>query len=179
MERYVDGDGRAFDALHAQLRGPLTATLRRWLRRDDLVDDALQVTMMKLHGSRHRYQRGAPVLPWVMTIGRNVALDRLRLRASRDQSLEPEQAARIPDPAEPLIRWGEDDEQEVVRAVRDAIEQLPPSSREVVRMHKLEGKAMSEVAEVLGIKEGAARVRAHRGYKALAVLLFGFRKARS
>ena len=37
---------------------------------------------------------------------------------------------------------------------------------------------MAEVAEILGIKEGAARVRAHRGYKALAKLLLGFRAQR-
>lgn len=177
MERYVDGDARAFDALFSQLRAPLTASLRRWLRTDDKVDDALQITLLKVHASRLRYKRGAPVLPWVITIARNVALDHLRSKVSKEKSLDDEVAAKIPSEQEDL-RWREEDEREVVEAVRAAVEQLPPSSREVVRLHKLEGRSMSEVAEILGIKEGAARVRAHRGYKALARLLLGFRSGR-
>jgi RNA polymerase sigma-70 factor (ECF subfamily) len=35
-------------------------------------------------------------------------------------------------------------------------------------MHKLEGKTMAEISEELGVREGTLRVRAHRGYKALA-----------
>ncbi len=177
MERYADGDAAAFDELFRQLRGPIAASLRRWLKTDDKVDDALQVTLMKIHASRARYRRGAPVLPWVLTIARNVALDYLRSRASKDRSLDDEAAARIPDETEDL-RWRVEDEKEVVAAVRAAVDQLPASSREVVRLHKIEGRPMSEVAEILGIKEGAARVRAHRGYKALAKLLLGFRSGR-
>ena len=178
MERYVDGDGVAFDTLFAQLRGPITASLRRWLRTDDKVDDALQITWMKVHNSRARYRKGAPVLPWILTIARNVALDHLRSRAAKERSLDEETARRIPDDDADPINWSAEDEQEVIAAVRDAVEQLPPSTREVVRMHKLEGRSMAEVAEILGIKEGAARVRAHRGYKALAKLLLGFRAQR-
>ena len=177
MERYADGDVAAFEELFRQLKGPIASSLRRWLRTDDKIDDALQVTLMKIHGSRARYRRGAPVLPWVLTIARNVALDHLRSRAAKERSLDEEQAARIPDESEDL-RWRAEDEKEVIAAVHAAIEELPPSSREVVRLHKIEGRPMSEVAEILGIKEGAARVRAHRGYKALAKLLLGFKTGR-
>lgn len=173
MERYVDGDLAAFDALYAVLRPSITASLRRWLRRDHKVDDALQLAMLKLHASRHRYRRGAPVLPWALTIARNVARDHLRSRVAHEQQLASEVADALPAD---VSAWTDQDEQEVIEAVRAAIEQLPDSSREVVRLHKLEGKAMSEVAELLGIKEGAARVRAHRGYKALAALLVSVRK---
>lgn len=178
MERYVDGDVVAFDLLFGQLRGPLMASLRRWLRTDDKIDDALQITWLKVHNSRGRYRRGAPVLPWVLTIARNVALDHLRSRAAKERNLDDEAARKIPDDRANPVDWSAEDEQEVVAAVRAAVDQLPASSREVVRLHKLEGRSMAEVAEILGIKEGAARVRAHRGYKALAKLLLGFRAQR-
>jgi RNA polymerase sigma-70 factor (ECF subfamily) len=178
MERYADGDLSAFDELYELLRAPLISNLRRWLRTDDKVQDALQVALLKVHASRQRYRRGAPVLPWVMTIARNVALDHLRSRAAQERPLDDETAGRIPDDR-PIFDWREEDEREVIHAVRNAVEQLPASSREVIRLHKLEGRPMSEVAEVLGIKEGAARVRAHRGYKVLARLLLGFRSGKS
>jgi RNA polymerase sigma-70 factor (ECF subfamily) len=178
MERYADGDAAAFDELYETLRGPLISNLRRWLHTDDKVQDALQVSLLKIHASRHRYRRGAPVLPWVMTIARNVALDHLRSRAASDRPLDEEQAVQIADEP-PRFSWDGEDEREVIHAVREAVEQLPKSSREVIRLHKLEGRPMSEVAEILGIREGAARVRAHRGYKALARLLLGFKSGRS
>ncbi len=177
MERYADGDLQAFEALYGALRGPLKANLRRWLRTDDKVDDALQITLLKIHGSRARYRRGAPVLPWVMTIARNVALDHLRSKVAQERSLDEDAANRIPDEQQTL-KWDEQDEQEVITAVRDAVEKLPASTKEVVRLHKLEGRPMAEIAEILGIREGAARVRAHRGYRALAKLLLGFRSTR-
>lgn len=173
MERYADGDARAFDALFTALRGPVQASLRRWLRSDAQVDDAFQITVLKLHASRDRYRRGAAVLPWVLTIARNVALDHLRSRVAKEQSLDQAVAESLPD-ENVTDRWSEADEREVIAAVQAAIETLPPATREVVRLHKLEGKAMAEVATMLGIREGAARVRAHRGYKALGKALAGF-----
>lgn len=176
MLRYVDGDRKAFDRLHSQLEPRIRATLRRWLRSDAAVDDALQVTLLKIHTARHRYRRDAPVLPWVLTIARHVAVDELRRPGRREAPLDPEALQQIPGPSE--IDWNEDDERAVMEAVRAAIEDLPESSREVVRLHKLDGRSMAEVAEQLGIKEGAARVRAHRGYKALAKRLIGFWETR-
>ena len=58
-----------------------------------------------------------------------------------------------------------------IERVRVAIAQLPSGQREVVELHKLQGMSMAQVSQRLQIREGAARVRAHRGYKALARLL--------
>ncbi len=173
MERYVDGDARAFDALYAALRAPVHAGLRRWLKVEAQVEDAFQTTLLKLHSSRARYRRGAPLLPWVMTIARNVALDHLRSRVSKEQALDQDVAEAIPDEGAHDV-WSEADEREVIAAVQAALESLPPATQEVIRLHKLEGQAMAEVATQLGIREGAARVRAHRGYKVLAKELLGF-----
>lgn len=175
MLRYAEGDRRAFDRLHGRIEPRIRATLRRWLRSEAEVDDAVQVTLLKIHKARHRYRPGAPVLPWVLTIARHVAVDELRRPARRERELDAETLERIPGP-EP--DWTGSDQQAVIVAVREAIEELPASSREVIRRHKLGGQSMAEVAEALGIKEGAARVRAHRGYKALASRLLGFRQTR-
>lgn len=178
MERYADGDPRAFEELYEALRPVITASLRRWLIADHKVADAFQITWLKIHASRERYRRGAPVLPWVLTIARNVALDHLRSRAAHERALDDEETNAIPDESATLV-WSDEEEKVVIEAVRQAVDELPATAREVIKLHKLEGRPMSEVAEILGIREGAARVRAHRGYKALARLLLGFRSGRS
>lgn len=178
MERYVDGDVEAFEALHTRLRGPVRGSLARWLPPEH-AEDALQVTFLKLHQARIRYRRGAGVLPWVLTIARNAAVDQLRRGKRSVQRLDAELAERLPAPEPEAPEWSEVDELAVVEAVRAAVQQLPEGSREVVRLHKLEGRSMAEVASILGIREGAARTRAHRGYKSLARLLDGLRARRS
>jgi RNA polymerase sigma-70 factor (ECF subfamily) len=174
MEQYADGDIVAFDELYELLRPVLLASLRRWLVQDHKVSDAFQVTWLKLHVSRARYQRGAPVLPWILAIARNVALDHLRSKAAKERPLDEEAATALADESAEFA-WTRDDEQEVIDAVRQGVTQLPPIARDVIRLHKLEERPMAEVAEILGIREGAARVRAHRGYKALARLLLGLK----
>ena len=171
MERYVDGDVAAYEQLYQLIKPPITASLVKWLKQRHHVDDAFQITLMKIHANRGRYRKNAPVIPWVLTIGRNVALDMLRSSAHKTQLLEPEGVARIKDEKLSSQNWTASEEAEIISAVRDAINELPESYREVVRQHKLEERTMGEIAQTLGIKEGSVRVRAHRGYKALAKLL--------
>jgi RNA polymerase sigma-70 factor, ECF subfamily len=171
MEQYVDGDLSAYEKLYPLIHRPVRIGLRRWLKLDHHVEDALQVTMLKLHSNRHRYRRQAPVVPWVLTIARNVALDYLRSKVSKVNLLDPQSVAELRDSNLTSQDWNSSERKELIEAVRDAIEQLPDSYSEVLRLHKLEERTMNEVAECLGIKEGTARVRAHRGYKELSRVL--------
>lgn len=171
MGRYADGDPRAFEHVYRTLAPVVTRCLMRWVGDRALVSDLTQETFLRVHRARERYHRGAPVGPWVLTIARRLSIDALRRKAAkRDRvtrdGVVPEQHAPVPD--EPTPKW-------LVDEVRAAIEALPESQRRVVAMHKLDGMPLAAVAEVLGINEGAARVRAHRGYKRLRVTLASVR----
>jgi RNA polymerase sigma-70 factor (ECF subfamily) len=184
MDRYCDGDPRAFAALHTALSPRLRGFLMKLVRDETTVDDLLQLTFLKAHLARERFrlQGGDPdgaVQGWYFAIARNVALDHLRQRGRRErrqvdvQGREQAGALELPDEAASIEDMAVDRERaaEVVEAVREAIARLPEGQREVVELHKLRGMSMAEVAERLEIREGAARVRAHRGYKTLARLL--------
>ncbi len=167
MGRYADGDAGSFAYVYRILAPVVSRCLYRWVGDTQLVKDLTQETFLRVHRARDRYRRGAPVGPWVLTIARRLSIDALRRRAAKRDRVTregrvPEQTAPVPD--EPTPKW-------LVDEVRAAIEALPESQRLVVSMHKLEGKPLAEVAEILGINEGAARVRAHRGYKRLRVTL--------
>jgi len=165
MTRYVDGDTKAFDALYTALAPDLRRVLRRRLRAPHKVEDALQKTFLNVHTARHRYRDGAPVRPWVLTIARNVAFDHLRKKSSSEQPLSDQVARRIEDPHDAL------GEREAMRTLARALDALPSDKRDVIELHKIQGLPMAQVAERIGINEGTARVRAHRGYKALKEML--------
>ena len=56
---------------------------------------------------------------------------------------------------------------EKVLLVAEAVERLPESQREAIRLHYLEGMKLSEVAEQLGKTSGAVAGLLHRGMKML------------
>lgn len=60
---------------------------------------------------------------------------------------------------------------ELAMAVRRAVAQLPPSEREVVVLHYLEGMEVAEMVAVLGVARNAIDVRLHRARQRLKELL--------
>jgi len=162
MARFIGGDSSAFDALFMRYAGRVNAYLRRMVG-PTTADDLTQTTFLSVVRSRGRFQHGARFRPWLYAIASNAARDYLR-RARFEQPAEdgqpPEQVAEdvLPDP--PLER-----------AVHAALAQLPPQQREAILLHRFEGFSFGEIAESLGLTESAVKVRAHRGYVRLRVLL--------
>jgi RNA polymerase sigma-70 factor (ECF subfamily) len=185
MDDYVDGNQRAFAELHARLSPRIRARLARLIRDKALVDDLVQLTFMRAHQGRSRFSTSATthqdraVEAWYLAIARNVALDWMRHQYRRDRrhaTLEARgevDGMGVPDPPLSPEELGMERElsEATSRRVREAIDRLPPTQREVVTLHKLGGMSMSEIAERLEIRPGALRVRAHRAYKALAQML--------
>lgn len=184
MERYVDGDRRAFVQIHGLLEPRLRGFLMKLVQDTTTVDDLVQLTLLKAHLARERFvvQGGDPdgaVQGWYFAIARNVAMDHLRQQYRGDRrtaaaspaGTDPVDDLVTPEPNVEDVTTTREQEQEVVDAVRGAIAKLPETQREVVELHKLRGLSMAEVAGRLRVREGAVRVRAHRAYKALARLL--------
>ena len=94
----------------------------------------------------------------------NAARDHLR----RHRREEPHSHDALPETAAeptPLPDPG------LTRTVEAALAQLPESQREAIVLHRFDGFSFREIAEMLGVTETAVKVRAHRGYERLRVLL--------
>jgi RNA polymerase sigma-70 factor (ECF subfamily) len=175
MQRYADGDPRAFSALHRELAPRLRAVLVRMLGAGAPCDDILQGVLMRAHLARHRFEPAhadadAAVLAWYSAIARNAARDWVRTtvrestRTAGDTDIE-----RLVSPGQDAETrmLGEETESRAARQLEDALAQLPETQRELIELHKLRDMPFREIAKRLGVREGAARVRAHRAYKAL------------
>ena len=184
MARYVAGDDAAFASLYAALAPRIRNRLSRLVRDPALVEDLLQLTFLRAHVARERFESlpaaaDRAVEGWYLSIARNVALDHLREHYRRERR-HATMAAKgdvaaigVPDADPTPEELGLELERtnETARIVRDAIERLPTGQRDVIRLHKLEGLSMAEVADRLHVRQGAVRVRAHRAYKTLAEIL--------
>jgi RNA polymerase sigma-70 factor (ECF subfamily) len=161
MERFVQGDESGISELFARHAGQLHGFVRRMV--GDAADDVVQTTFVSICRSRGRYQRGAPFRPWLYAVAANAARDHLR----RNRHEEP-WSATVPElvaDTEPLADPG------LSRLVEAALAQLPANQREAVVLHRFEGFSFRQIADLLGVSETAVKVRAHRGYERLRVLL--------
>jgi RNA polymerase sigma-70 factor (ECF subfamily) len=197
MDAYLDGDDRALTAVFRQLAPRIRRLVSARIDDPDLVDDIVQLTFVKAHRGRHAFRaradrgddalrRGDAFVAWYLAIARNTAVDGMRSEhRHQHRRVRPLAVHHADDPvtspviddipaidADPESQWIELERRESTRdEVRAAIAALPAGQREVVVLHKLGGLPMHEVAAKVGIRPGAARVRAHRAYLTLGTTL--------
>jgi len=172
MVAYQNGDAMAFEALYGGVAGPIFGYLRALTRDAARAEDLLQETFLQVHRVRHTFEPGRPVKPWLYAIARNVFLMDRRAagRRGRHEGLADDELPDVPVPPEVESLADRD-------AVRRALAQLPPDRREAIVLHHVAGLSFQEVAAVLGVTAGAAKLRAHRGVVELRRLLGGAREA--
>ena len=178
MEDYVDGSPRAFAELHEAVAPRVRARVRALVGAHGPVEDLVQTTFLLAHRARDRWV-AAPgaddrsVIAWFSTIARNAAATELRRRAVRPTATasggdQPEpldaQPSDVPDPEALLEEQRSVDARHA--ALTRALQRLAPPQRVVMEL-VLAGKPMHEIADALGIKPVAARVRAHRARLAM------------
>jgi RNA polymerase sigma-70 factor (ECF subfamily) len=156
------GDREAYRALLDDVGPELMAYLRRRLINPQDVDDVYQEVLLAIHVSRHTYEPGRPVEPWVFAIAGYVLARHLR-RSRRRTTLEV-----LVDvlPALPIETVGPSGAE-----VRQAFGRLPPRQREALLL-KQAGLSVDAAATRAGTTAGTFRVRVHRACKTLRVLLF-------
>lgn len=165
FERWLGGDEAAFRGFYEAAAPLVLAIARRHGLGDAEARDVVQQTFLGVHRARADFRPGAPVRPWLVTIARNVVRDHLRRRYVRR-----EDALELDGPIEPRIEapeYGVPSTEALIEWSRKAIARLPESQRRTLELHFFEGRSFAEVARALGTTEGAARVRAHRGYETI------------
>jgi RNA polymerase sigma-70 factor (ECF subfamily) len=166
MLKALDGDGPAYRRLLAEL----DVHLRRYFGRRlgsaaSAVEDLAQETLMAIHTRRMTYDRAEPLTPWVFAIARYKLIDHFRRQRLRHTvPLEAEDALFAAD-AEPDVTARID--------VDRMLGSLPAASGELIRKTRLEDASVAEAAAAAGISETAAKVRIHRGLKALMARVAG------
>ncbi len=104
------------------------------------------------------------MIPWLLQVARNRAIDRLRSRTRRRRLAE-----RVGAVNDETVAAAEPDESalpgwHVHSAVHRALAELPAEQREAVRLAYFEGGTHSEIAAQLGIPVGTVKTRLRLAY---------------
>ena len=101
--------------------------------------------------------------PWLFGIARNVLLHSVRRHTLEQSARERLGMQVVPSSAVPEETW--------LDGLDDALDALPDSQREAIRLRIEDDLEYDEVAATLGTTPAAARVRVHRGLTALRTRL--------
>lgn len=166
LERARGGDRRAFDDLMRRHEDRVFAVCLRILRHRDAALDAVQDTFLTVFRKSDQFRGDSTFSTWIYRVAVNTCYDHLR-RASRRRTDALPEAHDPPDP-----RAGDQiDSVELRPDLARALAALSEEFRAAVVLSDVEGLAVAEVAEILGVAEGTVKSRVHRGRKQLAAFL--------
>jgi RNA polymerase sigma-70 factor, ECF subfamily len=164
------GDRQAFADLYQATAGRLLGMLVRMTARRDLAEDILQEAFLNIwrRAASYRPASGAP-MPWMMTIARHKAIDRLRattreLTGVKDDvaSLEPDDDARDLGPDLGLSF-----------AVRRCFATLSHHCRQALELTYCYGLTHEELSKMISVPLGTAKSRVRIGLTKLKECLGG------
>jgi len=170
VDRARTGDMSACAVLMRRYNQRLYRVVRSVLKTGSDVEDTMQDTYLAALRNLDRFEGRAPFGTWLLRIGTNTALARMRQRMRVVQlddlpdldTLEPmldRTAARTP---EQHVSGSE-----IMAIVEAAIDRLPYDYRQVFTLRTIEGLDTAETAKVLGMGEDAVRQRLHRAREML------------
>lgn len=155
MLEFQGGSRPAFEQLFARYRGPLYGFFRRRLNGDQRAEDLTQETFLAVIRAAERYEQTALVRTYLYSIAMNL-LAAERRRSAKDSppgNESPEPATRE---ASDSVLW-----------IREALEKLDDSEREILMLREYEQLSYAEIADLHHLPVNTVRSRLFRARLAL------------
>lgn len=162
------GDAEAFGVLYDRYLGPVYRYVFYRVRDDAEAEDVTSDVFIKALRAMPRYRPRQPFLAWLYRIARNTVIDRARrqrTQVSFEDALRHPLADRVVDPDDGLLALSDRD------AVRTAVRALTPLQQEVIVLRYVEGLETSEIARIVGRRDGTVRGIEFRALAALRMLI--------
>lgn len=166
MQRILVGDPSGLEALYDRHACVALAVALRILRDQQDAEDVVHDVFLAVveRASQFQAARGSP-LSWLLTMVRNLAIDRVRGQTRRAQIAaeelrhEPSEPASDPEALSCLERRREE--------VRTWLASVSEAQRRTLEIAFFEGLSYPEIAEREGVPLGTVKSRAARGLMAL------------
>ncbi len=154
LQRSLAGDLEAWGEIVKNYKEAVFGVTVAILRNRADAEDATQEAFIRAYLKLRHYDLSRKFSTWLLTVAANVAKNMLRKRR-REEPL-------------PKLHWAPDPAQEAWRekmceVVKEVVWSLPEIYRAPLVLRYWHELDISEIAQVLGLKQGTVKTRLHRG----------------
>lgn len=157
------GDSSVFGVIVERYAERLTRYGRRYLAREEDIEDVIQDVFLRAYENIQSYNREYRFSPWIYRIAHNAFVNVLRKQSKRsfeffdfDTLISP---LRHPEEEVGMLQMTE--------LLEEQLNTLAPKYREVIILHYYENLSYEEIAEVLHVPIGTVGVRLKRAREEL------------
>ncbi|MBO6524103.1 MAG: sigma-70 family RNA polymerase sigma factor [Balneolaceae bacterium] len=168
MEYFQEGREPAFNELVKRYTDRLHNFLYRYTHNHQDCEDLVQETFLRVHKSKHSYERIAKFSTWMYTIALNLAKSLYKKKKRmqkvsihKDESDPKDYEMNIEDTN--ILQDEELHQKLSLEKLEKALMSLAPEFREVVVYRDLQELSYDEIAEITGIAMGTVKSRINRG----------------
>jgi len=169
--RFREGHPDAIRDLYDRFSRPLFALALRLLFDAEPARDAVQQTFLQAWRAASRFEADRALAPWLFQICRRVCIDQLRAQRPTETI---DDHAHVRDVA---VGGPSMEEAWTAFEIRRAIDELPPDTRDIVRLIHLDGWTVQQTAELLALPLGTVKSRSFRAHRRLGMTLAHLRPA--
>jgi RNA polymerase sigma-70 factor, ECF subfamily len=163
IQRAVDGDREAFEAIIERYQGVVYGYLRARLLQATDAEDLTQEVFLRFYMARARFDTASLVRPWLLGIARNLLREHVRTVRRRREVGWTELCLAM----EETVRFDGHDEEDVLAHLPGCLDSLGPSARAAIDMRYRSNLRLASIGEKLKRSEGAVKLLMHRARQAL------------
>ena len=154
--RMASNDGAAFRELYQQTSGVVYGFAMSILRNKHDAEDVMHDAFIKIYSSAVTYKPSGNPMAWILTIVRNLCLNRIRAgKVCEDLSEYYDLAGPSNDSEDMLDRM----------VLETAMNVLDAEERQIVVLHAMTGFRHREIAEILDLPTGTVMSKYNRALK--------------
>ena len=169
IAQFTRGDTEAFTAIYNTYYPTLYSFVKKFIPEREDAEDITADIFVKLWRMHANFDNIKNIEAFLYITARNACLDFLRQLKRRNEKQKELLYVLLQEPAEGMLP--EDIKAEVLAAILEEIEKLPPSCRNVFKMAYLQGLSNSDIASSLGINNQSVRNHKLRAVKLLRLAL--------
>ncbi len=162
VERCRKGDDEAWRELVDRYSPKIYSIAYHFTLKREEAEEMSQEIFLKIFENLHRYDGGFPLVAWIVSLSRNLCIDRYR-RGKREKSFR----FVSDDAVAPMLTSTDDPaaralQKERTKLLFSAISEIPEDLAEILVLRDLDGLAYEEIGRALELPDGTVKSRLFR-----------------